>query len=119
MKSLALPTILIAIASIILMAFTPWWIVAVIGFIVALLTGLKPGQAFLSGLLAISIVWMIAAVIADSGNQISVAEMMSEVIGGLPPVAVIIVTGLMGGIVSGLGAMSGVYARYIWKPHKT
>jgi hypothetical protein len=119
MKSLGIPTILIAIASIILMAFTPWWIVAVIGFIVSLLTGLKPAQAFLSGLIAVSIIWIITIVIADSGNQISVAEMMSEVIGGLPPTAVIIVTGLIGGIVSGFGAMSGVYARYIWKPHTT
>lgn len=118
MKSLAIPTISIAIASIIMMTFTPWWMVAIIGFIVAILTGLNPAQAFFSGLLAVSIVWIIAALIADSGNQISVAEMMSEVIGGLPPVAVTLVTGLIGGIVSGLGAMTGVYARYIWKPHK-
>jgi hypothetical protein len=119
MKSFLITTITIIIASIIIMTFTPWWVVAIIGFIVALASGVRPVSAFLSGLVAVFLVWVIAAVIADSGNQISVAEMMSEVIGGLPPIGVIIVTGLLGGIVAGFGAMTGALTRYILKPEST
>ena len=101
------------------MAFTPWWVVALIGFIVSYAFITHAGKAFLAGLIAVSLVWIITAVISDSGNQISVADTMSEVIGGVSSTIVILLTGLIGGIVCGLGAMTGVYARLILKPKVT
>ena len=119
MKQFITTTIFIAVASIILMTFAPWWVVAIVGFVMAYILKVKAGKAFLSGLVAVSLVWIITAIMADSGNQISVAQLMSEVIGGISPSAVIIVTGLIGGLVCGFGAMTGSYTRFILKPNDT
>ena len=116
MKSLIIPTILIAIASIIIMAWTPWWTIAIVAFIVGAAMITQPIKGFLGGFVAGFIVWVACIFYLDSGNQISASSMMGEVIGGLSGFMVVVVSGLIGGLVSGLGAMSGVYGRLIIGP---
>ena len=113
MKTFIVPTIFIAAASLFMMIIAPWWIVAVVGFVVAMAMMDSPAKAFFSGLLGVALIWIVMAVAKDSGTTISVAETLGDVVGGVPAFLMILITGLTGGAVGGLGAMSGAYARLL------
>ncbi len=114
MKSIIKPTIITALASYILMMFTPWWIVSIVGFVVAYMFVDSPIKAFFSGLIGVGVLWVLLAIIKDSGANVSVANALGNVVGGVPAYLMYIITGLTGGAVGGLGAMSGTYARLIF-----
>jgi hypothetical protein len=88
-----------------------WWSIAVAAFLMSFLFNLKPGQSFLSGFLAISIFWLIYIIKADTANEHILSQKMAVLI-SLPNYALfIIVNVVLGGLVGGLGSLSGVYIR--------
>ena len=91
----------------------PWWSVAIAGFGVAFYWIESPAKAFFSGLIGVGMLWMVMAVFKDSGSSVSVAETLGNVVGGVPSYLMYFITGLTGGAVGGLGAMTGTYTRSI------
>ncbi len=85
----------------------PWWIGIVVAFLVAAIAQLKSGEAFLTGFLAIGLMWGISAGIIDNGNDSILSARIGKLFGGLSPILMIIITALLGAIVGGLGAFSG------------
>lgn len=92
--------------------YLPWWSIAIAALLVALLVHLKAGKAFLSGFLALFILWVGLAWRIDMQNN----SLLSKKIASLLPlggnaILLIIITGIVGGLVAGFAAMSGSFLR--------
>lgn len=111
-----LATLLTATLSFIAGLYAPWWSIAVISFVVALLIKQRYGLAFISGFLGIFLLWVILAFWIDAKNNGVLSHKIAELfpLGG-SSVLLILVTGLVGGLVGGFAAMSGSSIRPLSK----
>jgi hypothetical protein len=88
--------------------FLPWWMVAIIAFLVALFIGKTPGHSFLSGFLAVFIVWTVLALFKSIPNDNILAGMVVQLFSLHNWIWLLVITALIGGLVGGMGALSGV-----------
>jgi hypothetical protein len=91
----------------------PWWSIAIAAFITAALIHQSPTQSFLSGFLALFILWGGLAWRIDLQNQ----GILSKKIAMILPLngnsfLLIIVTAFVGALVAGLAAISGSFLRF-------
>lgn len=92
--------------------FLPWWGMAITSLLVAVLVHQKAGKAFLSGLLGVFILWAgLAWWIDMKNNNILSAKVASILPLGGSSIGLILFTGIIGGLVAGMAAMSGSYLR--------
>ena len=85
----------------------PWWIGAVVAFVVAAIAQLKLGEAFLTGFIGIGIMWGLSAGVIDAANDSILSQRIGQLLGGLSPTLLIVLTSLIGAIVGGVAALSG------------
>ena len=99
--------------------FLPWWSIALIAFLVALLIPQKISSSFLSGLLGIFLLWTILMFWIDIKNNSVLSQKISELfkLGG-SSILLILVTALIGGLVGGFAAMAGSSLRPAAKVHR-
>lgn len=94
--------------------FFPWWTMAVVAFIIAFIAGMRPGKAFLSGFLAIAILWLGWSLWTDIANDHILSGKMA-VLFHLPNyILFIVVTTFIGALVGGLAAWSGALMKKIF-----
>ena len=91
-----------------LFTILPWWSFVFTSFIVAMAIHQKPGIAFLAGFSGLFILWTVLAVLKDTANE----HILSTKVAHLLPLGgsywvLILITGLIGGLVSGLSATAG------------
>jgi len=104
--------ILTALLSFAACLFLPWWSIAIAAFVVAALIPQKPGVAFVTGFLALLLLWSGLSFWISNNNEHILAHKISLLILKMDsPYVLIFVTGLMGGIIAGLAALSGSYLR--------
>ena len=104
--------ILTAILAYISGIYFPWWGIAIAAFLVALIIPQFPGKAFLSGFLALLILWVGLAWWIDMKNNGILAARMSHLLPlGGSRILLILVTGLVGALVAGFASLSGSYLR--------
>lgn len=106
-----LSSILIALVSLVLGMYLPWWTVAIAAFGIVYLFGLKPGFAFLSGFAGVFICWALIALFRDNANDGILSHRIALILplrgsGAL----LILVSALIGGMV---GGMAGLTASFI------
>jgi hypothetical protein len=90
----------------------PWWSFVITSFLVALGVHQKVTKAFLSGFLGLFLLWVILAIMKDLANEHILAIKVAKILPlGGSYLTLIAVTGLIGGLVSGLAAISGSTAR--------
>jgi hypothetical protein len=100
-----------------LLAFTGglwfgWWIIAVSGFVVALLVHQRPGKAFMAGFAGLFILWAGLAWWIDLKNEHILSTRIASVLPlGGNSFLLIIVTAIVGGLVAAFAALSGSYLR--------
>ena len=103
---------LTAVLSFISGLFLPWWFIAVVALLVAVLVHQHAGKAFLSGFIGAMILWVFLAWWIDIKNNGVLSKKIAQVLPlGGSAFLLILVTGIIGGLVAGLGAMSGSYLR--------
>ena len=108
--------LLIAILTFALGLYLPWWSLAVVAFVVAALIHQHAGKSFLSGFIALFLLWGILAFIIDQKNQHVLARKIASLLSfGEGSLLLILITGLVGGLVAGFAAMSGSYLRTVRK----
>lgn len=105
-------TVLTALFAFISGLFLPWWGIAIISFLVAILVHQKAGKAFLAGFLGVFLLWAALAWWIDMKNN----GLLSKKIASVLPLSgnailLILVTGFIGGLVAGMAAMSGSFLR--------
>ena len=107
--------LLIAILSYAACLYLPWWTIAIIAFAVNLFIYQKPLLAWISGFLALFILWVAISFILSNNNEHVLAQKISILILKMDsPAVLILVTGLIGGLVSGFAALAGNYWRSIF-----
>lgn len=106
--------LLTAILSGVAVWFLPWWMIAVIPFLIAVVAKTKGGEGFFIGFVAIILLWGIWILIADIGNEHILSTRLATSF-GLPTYVFIIVNILLGGIIGGLGGWSGASIRKVFK----
>jgi hypothetical protein len=103
-----LATLLTAALSFIAGIYLPWWSLALVAFLVALLIQQRLGWAFLAGFTAIFLLWGGLALLIHVRNQGVLTKRMAEL---FPlqgqSVLLILLTALLGALVAGFAAMSG------------
>ena len=104
--------LLTALLSFALCLFLPWWFIAAAAFLVAVSIPQKPGLAFVSGFLALFLLWGIMSFLISSANDHLLAHKVSVMIlKAGNPYLLMVVTALIGGLVAGLAALSGSLLR--------
>ena len=89
-----------------------WWSFAVTSFMIALFIPQKTFFAFMATFFGLFLLWGIMAMILDNGND----HLLSQKIATLLPLGgssflLILITALIGGLVSGLAGLTGSLAR--------
>ena len=103
--------VLIAAASYLAEMFFPWWTVVLCAFLVNLLIPTKGLNAFLSGFLGVGLLWLIAAWLIDRDTGSILTARVAELLFLSEPFLLVVVTGTLGGIVGGFGALTGSLLR--------
>lgn len=104
--------ILTALLAFIAGLYLPWWSIAIVAFVVALLIHQKAVKAFFSGFLGLFLLWSVLAKWIDLKNESILSARIAELLGiGTHPFLLVLLTGLAGGLVAGLAAMNGSYLR--------
>jgi hypothetical protein len=100
--------LLIALLSFAACLYFPWWSIAVVAFVVAMVLPQRPGKAFLCGFLSLFILWAGASYWISLHNGHLLAHKMSQVILKTDnPYLLILATGLIGAVVGGLSSLAG------------
>lgn len=105
---LLIPVIATAILAYVLELFLPWWSVALAGGAVAFFFAGKDLRNFAAGFLGVFLMWTVLAVILNGDSQLG--GMVGELIpvgGGLGVLPLALLSGVIGGLAGGLGALSG------------
>ncbi len=109
-----LTILIIALVSAFGEMFFPWWIIGPVSFVGGVLTGFKPGKAFLSGFLAIGLFWLVAALVRDLPNDHILSQRMAILFFKKPSYPLfLIVIAIIGGLVGGVCSLTGAYIRNI------
>ena len=88
--------------------FLPWWIVAITAFLAAFFIGKTSGQSFWSGFSAVFIVWTVLALFKSIPNDHILAKRVAGMFQLPNWILLLFVTALIGGLVGGMSAWSGV-----------
>ncbi len=113
MKNFFLSILLTAVLSALLQTFLPWWTIAIAAFVVAYFLQQKSGLAFVAGFLAVFLLWVGHAYLLSSANDNLLAAKITELLKALTQgslVGLYVLTGFIGGLVSGFAALSGSLA---------
>lgn len=106
-------TALILVLSYIASLFFPWWIIAVVAAVVSFVANTK-ALSFVTGFVAIAILWGRLAYGLSAANEHILASKMALLFspeGTLGAMSLVILTALIGGLVGGLGAWTGKLGR--------
>lgn len=103
-----LATLLTITLSFIAGLYLPWWSIALVAFLVALLIKQNIGRAYLSGFVGVFLLWGVLATIIHIRNNGLLSQKIAQLfkLNG-NAFLLILLTALIGGVVAGFAAMSG------------
>jgi hypothetical protein len=99
--------LLTALLSFISGIYFPWWSIAVVAFLVAILIQQPIARSFLSGFLGIFLLWAVLATWIDVKNNSILSQKIAQLFSLGSPFILILVTSLVGAMLGGFAAMSG------------
>lgn len=104
--------ILTAILSFLGGLFLPWWSLVIAAFIGGVLIHQSAFRAYFAGFLGVFLLWSGLAWWTDNANESILSLRIAQLFPG-PDTAffIIVLTGLVAGIVGGLGALTGHFLR--------
>lgn len=90
----------------------PWFCFAITSFVVAIAIPQRPWKSFVTGFIALFLLWTVLVIFIDHANQ----HILSTRIANLFPLGgsywvLILVTAVLGGLVSGFAALAGSFVR--------
>lgn len=111
MKNFILSVIIIAFVSAVLQVFLPWYIIALAAFVTGYAVKQSAFSVLVAGFLAVFLLWIAYAFILSHANN----DLLARKVAGLLPLGgnvslLLIITGVIGGLVSGFAALSGKFA---------
>ena len=107
--------LLTALLSFALCLFLPWWVIAIAGFVVAYAIPQKAGVSFVAGFLALFFLWAGLSFWMSAANNHLLAHKISLLFIKVDnPILLIVITGIIGGLVAGLGSLTGRLSRKLF-----
>ena len=104
--------ILIALLSLVACIYFPWWSIAIVAFIVAAIIPQSGWISFLSGFLALFILWgAISLWISNNNHHILAHKISLLILKADNPFLLMLVTALIGALVAGFAAIAGSFLR--------
>ena len=103
--------IIVFVAGFLANYISPWWSISLTAILSAFFLKLKSGTAFLFGLLGGFILWAMVAFYADIENQGILSTKIGSLFGGIGSNALIVVTGILGGLFASIGSYIGASLR--------
>ncbi len=91
----------------ILQYFLPWWTLAIGAFIGGYYFGNKAYLSFLSGLLAVGLLWFVMALMVDVQTQSVLTEKVARIFPTKTTGLLFLVTAIIGGLPAGFAALTG------------
>lgn len=111
MKNILISIFAIAVLAAILEQFLPWWAIAIAGFVLGYLIKQPSFAAFAAGFVAIFLLWTGYAFLLSHDNHNILASKVATLVqlnGNVK--ALLLLTGIVGGLVSGFAALTGNFA---------
>lgn len=103
-------TVAIIILAFILNLFLPWWSIAIPGLLFGYSFRKKIAGSFGWGFLALFLLWGAQALYIHIANDGILSTRIAEMLGVGSPYLVVLITAVLGGLVSGLATMTGALA---------
>jgi uncharacterized membrane protein YjjB (DUF3815 family) len=104
--------VLTALISFVACLYMPWWSIAIAAFMVAALIPQKPGKAFVTGFIALLLLWGGLSFWISNNNDHLLAHKVSMIILKMDnPYLLILATAFIGALVAGFAALTGAYLR--------
>lgn len=103
---LVIKILLIALICYIAQLYLPFWIVAVVSLLINVSIKTSTFSSFLSGFLGTGILWLIMSIYIDQSTNGILTERIANLLTVNTPI-LIIVTAVIGGLVSGFAGMTG------------
>lgn len=100
-------TVLILITAFLLNLFLPWWSIAIPGLVFGYFLNEKPLPSFGLGFLALFLLWGGQALYIHLANDAILSTRIAEMLSVGSPLLVVLITGIIGGLVSGLATVTG------------
>ena len=116
MKANTINFIVTLVLAFVLSLFLPWWSVMTAALATALFLPLKKTAVFFVPFLAIFLFWAVYSFILSSGNDYTLAKRIAILLPlGGNPYALILVTGVIGGLAAGIAAIFGKQLALLFK----
>jgi hypothetical protein len=109
MARFALQTLVILILASVLELFLPWWSIAIAGAIGGYV--FRSSLNFVAGFLSVAILWIGIAVVIDISASAPLADRVAAIFFSMPKAALFVITGVLGGLVTGFAAATGASLR--------
>jgi hypothetical protein len=103
--------ILIVLATALLQLFLPWWIIALIPFVLFLVRPERPVLAFVTSLVGVATVWAAYIMYLHSGTPGSMSNRIAELFFLPNGIVLAVLSVLIGGCVAGFSGLAGALVR--------
>ncbi len=104
--------LLTALLSFVACLYLPWWSIAIVAFIVAVLIPQSPGLSFLAGFLSLFLLWGSLSFWISNPNHHILAHKVSLLILKIDnPFLLMLATAIIGGIVAGFASLTSSFLR--------
>lgn len=118
MKNVSIVTIIILVGGCLGFLGLPWWVLPLIAATATFFFPLTGGKSYATGFAAGTLLWTAVAIIQNAGNAGLLSGRIGQLFMGLQPYQLLMLTGLMGGLLGGFGALTGTYFRLVVFPPK-
>jgi len=103
--------LIIFIVTAILQLFTPWWIIALVPFLIMIWRPVSSFKSFATGFLAIAALWFSYGLYLHLDSQGAMSNRIAAIFSLPNGILLLIVTTVVGGLVGGLSGLSGYFVR--------
>lgn len=111
---LILLIIAIAVISFVLQLFLPWWIIALVAWVLTFLGATQGWKAFLAGFTGIAIGWLVMCLFLHIRNNGLLTAKVATLFKLPNGTLLILVTVLLGGLVGGFAGLAGYFSRKVF-----
>lgn len=105
---------IILVATALLQFILPWWVIAVVPFLVCLWRSKHAGVAYGVSLAAVSTVWLAYATFVHNSTQGSMSNRIAELFSLSSGTALMFSVTLLSGLVAGFCGLAGYYVRQLF-----
>lgn len=106
--------LIILVATALLQFFMPWWIIALVPFLVCLWRSKHAGAAYGVSLAAVSTVWLAYATLVHNSTQGSMSNRIAELFSLPSGTALVFSVTLLSGLVAGFSGLAGYYVQQLF-----